>query len=187
VIAQCGINIWWVRDLGLGKHIYDIPRLDRHPVGVRKALFITNQIYAAGLSLAKMSVLLFYYRIFGTSVQARIAFWIIGLLIVGWLIALNILSAFSCTPVQKGWNEEIPGHCLYYLPEFLGATISNIIIDVIILCAPLPFLWKLHIKRPRKAALIAVFLAGYWYADAYYQIPGGPLLTDMTVSLLFLS
>lgn len=124
--------------------------------------FIENFVYNTGLSLVKLSVLLFYIRVFRSIRAYRIAFWITGAILVGWCVANNFLALFTCVPVQKAWISTTSGHCLITQHTFLGATISNIIADLIVLILPMPMLWRLHIGTPRKLGLVGVFAAGYW-------------------------
>ena len=109
-----------------------------------------------------MSVLLFYVRVFNGVQLYRLIFWFLGFLIVGWCVAKNFLAIFACVPVQKLWNPKLEGQCLPLYPIFLGTAASNIIIDGLILLAPMPMLWRLHLDVRRKLALIGAFAAGYW-------------------------
>ncbi len=156
--ANSAITIYWVH-IGLGKHIKQAPD---PPTDDAKVFFAANLIYNTGLSLVKMSVLLFYIRIFNGVQLYRLVFWFLGFLIVGWCVAINFLAIFSCIPVQKSWNPKLEGHCIPMHAAFLGTTASNIIIDGFILLAPMPMLWRLRVDMRRKLALIGVFAAGYW-------------------------
>ncbi len=157
--AICGLSLYWV-SIGFGKHINQIPK--SHDPELAKLLFVDNLLYNTGLTIVKMSVLLFYVRIFKTVKTYKLMFWITACLILGWCIAINFLALFTCTPVHKSWNPETPGHCLPQSKTFLGATIPNILIDFLLLVLPMPMLWRLHIKSSHKVALVGVFAAGYW-------------------------
>ena len=115
-----------------------------------------------GLSLVKLSVLLFYAKLFGSVRIYRIAFWIVGSIIIGWCVAMEFLANFPVVPIQKAWLLAITGHCLDSNRVNLGSTISNVVIDVIVLILPIPMLWKMNIQRQRKVELVGVFAAGYW-------------------------
>lgn len=156
--SLCGLGIYWV-SIGLGKHIENVPQPHSQ---IALVLFITNFIYNTSLSLVKLSVLMFYVRIFQTVKLYRMALWIVGFVIVGWWIAIDFVALLSCIPVQKAWNSKVPGHCLDSPHTFLGATITNIIADLLLLIVPIPMLWRLHIGTRRKIGLLVVFIAGYW-------------------------
>ena len=154
---MCGIGLYWV-SIGLGKHIDQIPGSASE---LAKVLFIVDLIYNTGLTVIKMSVLLFYVRVFGI-VLDRFVFWIVAFLIIGWGISMNFKVVFNCAPIHKAWDPTLPGHCLSLYKTFLGTAISNIVIDFVLLVLPVPMLWRLRIEISNKIALVAVFSAGYW-------------------------
>lgn len=43
---------------------------------------------------------------------------------------------------------------------YWGVGISNLLLDVLILCLPLPIIWDLHLDKQRKLALTVIFLTG---------------------------
>ena len=139
-----------------------VPALNPQFPADAKWLFAVNLAYPTGLSIIKMSVLLFYIRVFQTVKAYRSAFWSVGFLIVAWCVAFSFLAIFRCVPVQKLWNHELEGNCIPIHAVLLSTTVSNIIIDAIILLLPMPMLWRLRVNVVRKWALIAVFTAGYW-------------------------
>ena len=145
--------------IGLGKHINQVPGSHSE---LWKLLFIAELIYNTGLTVVKLSVLLFYARVFRIVFVYRIIFWIVAFLIVGWGIAINFVAIFVCNPVPRYWDQTIPGKCLNDGKAFLGTTIPNIVIDFILLILPMPMLWRLQTKISSKVALVGVFSAGYW-------------------------
>ena len=128
---------------------------------MRFVLFVENFIYNTGISLVKISVLLFYSRVFRNVRSYRIALYVVGAILVGWWIAIDFLALFTCVPVQRAWQSNVPGHCLDQQKTFLGASISNVVADFILLVLPVPMLWNLQVSRSRKFALVGVFVAGY--------------------------
>lgn len=157
VWTSCALSIYWV-SIGLGKHISEVSQPHSR---LALVLFVVNFVYNTGLSLIKLSVLLFYVRVFRPVRTYRIAFWTVGAMIIGWCIAINFLALLACIPIRKAWTPTVPGHCLRTHSTFLGATISNIVIDVIVLILPMPMIYRLHIGTIRKIGLVAVFAAGY--------------------------
>lgn len=125
-------------------------------------LFTVNPVYNTALTLVKLSVLMFYVRVFRTVRVYRYAFHLTGLLLVCWWIGINCLAIFTCWPVSKSW-KKIPGHCADTQHTFLAATTTNIFADVVLLVLPIPMLWKLHLETNRKVALLGIFVCGYWY------------------------
>ena len=159
VWSICALSLYWV-SVGLGKHIDRVPA-SRHSE-LAKLLFADNILYNTGLTVVKMSVLLFYTRVFRAVHTYRILFYITAALIVGWFLAINLLAIFACVPVRKKWDPTTPGTCLDSSSTFLGATITNVLIDLVLLVLPMPMIWKLQIDVGHKLALLGVFAAGYW-------------------------
>lgn len=112
--------------------------------------------------MVKLSVVLFYVRIFKIVPVYRNLLWATSFLVISWCIAFNFMTIFSCTPVNKLWDPEIAGACLASNKMFLGPSISNIVIDLILLFFPMPILWKLQLKTSSKILLVGAFAAGYW-------------------------
>ena len=126
-----------------------------------KILLAIECVYDISITLIRLSVVLFYYRIFGKDRWFKIALWITSAILIAWFIALTVLAVFQCSPVARQWDYSIPGHCFSLYGTFVGVTISNVFVDVLLLVLPLPMLWKLQIKLKKKIALIANFMLGY--------------------------
>ena len=156
--ALIGLELGWV-SAGLGRHIW-APNV--HPQLGLIILFASEVVYDTSITIIRMSVLLFYHRIFGKDNRFRIALWITMAILVAWYIAITALAVFQCSPVQKQFDYTIPGHCLSFYGTFIGVTAPNFFIDVVLLLLPVPMLWKLKIKKTKKFALTANFLLGYW-------------------------
>jgi len=147
----------WV-SVGLGKHIWS-PGVK--PIVGFKIHLASELVYDTSITLVRMSVVLFYYRIFGRNRSFKISLWITAGVLVAWWIALNVLAVLRCSPVARQWDYNIPGHCYSLFGTFLGVTIPNAFVDVLILLLPIPMLWKLQISTMKKLALIANFVLGY--------------------------
>lgn len=50
--------------------------------------------------------------------------------------------------------------CIDTLDYFLGVQVPNMILDLIIMILPLPYLWNLHITLSQKIALSGIFILG---------------------------
>lgn len=147
---------------GFGAHIGTVtrPQLLR----VELYLYIGQQFYNLGLTLLKLSVLLFYVRVFTLrKTWFKISVWILGALCVGWVFGISFMAAFKCQPVQKAFNPSLPGTCIDYNTTVYATAISNTIIDVFILVMPVPHVWTLQAGRARRISLGIVFFFGYVY------------------------
>lgn len=155
---SCSLSFWWTT-LGLGLHVN---QASGNLTQWLLILWIYNLTYNTGLSCVKLSVVLFYFRVFQHLRIYSIALWFTAFLVVAWFLGTNLSSIFQCSPVQSAWDKNIKGHCIASGPDFLGTAISNLVVDLVILLIPLPALWRLHVSRTRKLALTGVFICGYW-------------------------
>ena len=82
-------------------------------------------------------------------------------LVIAWCIATLPVGIFQCTPVQAAWNLSLSRKCIDLGQFYLAQGIVDVILDVILLVTPVPFLLKLHITGPQKIGLTVVFALGY--------------------------
>lgn len=141
---------------GFGRH-------GGNPTFFLHVLYFDEIWYNTVIALTKLSVLCFYRRIFAVARPLRITIWIVGGIVLAWWIAFTLASILQCIPIEGYWNPKIKAHCEYKYGFFLGQAVPNIMLDFVLLFLPLQPLWKLHMKRPHKLALGAVFVLGYWY------------------------
>ena len=146
--------------IGFGKHIQQA----QAPITTFwKELFILEFFYNVGLTLAKLSVLLFYSRCFGSVNRPfRFALHMTALAVVAWGIIFVSFDIFTCTPVRRAWAPFLPGHCIGVSGQVLGSAISNVSIDLVLLILPLPMLWRLQMSMAKKVSLTIAFALGYW-------------------------
>lgn len=116
-------------------------------------------VYCATVGVIKISILLMYSRIFPTR-EFRIAAYILGIIVVSWVIAINFVSVFQCVPIEKTWNPTMLGHCIDLKVSFIGNAVPNILTDIAILSLPTRVVWKLHATLTHRLSVIVVFLLG---------------------------
>ena len=122
-------------------------------------MFAAEILYSILLPLIKISILLLYCSIFpthGIILAARC----IGALVIAWGIACLLVSIFSCDPIRGYWDLTIPSKCIATREFFLGNSIPNITMDVLILALPVRKVWDLQMPRQRKIAVSSIFLLG---------------------------
>ena len=155
--------------VGLGKHIWS-PGVE--PFIGSKLLFAIDLVYITSITFIRISVVLFYYRIFGKDRWYKRSLWITFSILVSWWIAISLLAIFRCSPVARQWDYSIPGHCYSLHGTCMGVTVSNVFLDLLILILPLPMLSRLQINMKKKPALIANFMLGYRSATAHSTCVG---------------
>lgn len=78
-----------------------------------------------------------------------------------WLFVVTFVITFQCHSAEAFWlNADTPPSCLEYGRVLLGYEITNLILDVVILCIPVTAVSRLCLSRPKRVALIGVFLLG---------------------------
>ncbi|KAL2163617.1 hypothetical protein VTH06DRAFT_5675 [Thermothelomyces fergusii] len=126
---------------------------------ILKLLVAYELIYSTSIGTIKVSVLLFYLRVFVNqglrlAVKAALAF------VMLWNIG-NILQVFLiCRPFAKTYSLTVEGECGDQVASYIAIGAFNVISDAIILTLPLPTVWSLKMSTPTKLGLTGVFLVG---------------------------
>ncbi|KAK1511698.1 hypothetical protein CTAM01_00628 [Colletotrichum tamarilloi] len=115
-------------------------------------------IHCVACSAAKIAVLAMYYRLFSASKVLRCWVWGTTIAILLWLIAVIFVSTFSCLPVEYHWDKSLPGSCMGI--SKIGILFPNILFDIIAMVLPINEIWRLQMRRTKKAALTGIFLIG---------------------------
>lgn len=124
-----------------------------------KSLYITIIIYMVTQFSVKFSILFQCKRIF-TGCRANQLFLGLIIYLAIFCAVCLLLSIISCWPIAKYWDDTIPGRCSdEKITPYVLAGI-NIVNDIVLLVAPMPFLRSLQVARRAKIALISVFACG---------------------------
>ncbi|KAI0879953.1 uncharacterized protein GGS22DRAFT_101847 [Annulohypoxylon maeteangense] len=160
---------------GIGRHIWDEPAIWLIPA--LKFQTIAAQIYFVATTVIKLSLLFLYRRIFNLQKTAK---WFVnGGIVLVTLMGVSILLAiiFFCFPVEKAWNNSIPGHCSSPAPVSYLSGAWNAFVDIYVLILPIPLLWGLNMGPKRKIRLGAVFGIGiFGCAASLVRLGMTPLL-----------
>ncbi|KAL8627718.1 hypothetical protein Q9189_006585 [Teloschistes chrysophthalmus] len=158
--AQCFCEAYTVR-FGNGKHLIAVGVTKLQPnVKIQYAL---QFFWSFAFVFIKLSILLFYRRLFPTQNTSR-TWRICHLLLCILSVILGIIStfgaAFQCTPVKYMWDLTIPGHCINFVAFARFTGVMNLVTDVGILSLPIPIVWSLKLERSKKIGVCALFLLG---------------------------
>ncbi|KAJ5951385.1 uncharacterized protein N7479_009798 [Penicillium vulpinum] len=134
---------------GFGLHVWSVT-----------ILFAYLIIYLLELLLIKISILMFYRRIFGMNWMI----WATLLISCGWWLGSLIAALCACDPIPFFWTE-ITNHKsgsyrynFYYY--YIGNAAANVLTDILILLVPMPIIWKLQMRTNQKIGVCAVLLLG---------------------------
>ena len=162
-IGRTVLDIVAVQKWFLGHHVKDVPLSALQ--GEIVAVAVDGYLYILAITLAKLSLLLFLYRLFSVSTKFRIASWTLGTIISVWALVTILLGLFSCKPIVAQFDFK-----LRYAPTTVCKPASydvenvygfcNILADFSLLLMPMPMLWRLHMATAKKVGLAIVFASG---------------------------
>ncbi|MCJ1240744.1 hypothetical protein MMC14_008748 [Varicellaria rhodocarpa] len=160
-LGLCALAIVEVKIAGVGQH--EDVLLATNPTAVvhwAKAGYAIEELYCTAVIFPKLSILGFYLRIFTTKLFRITVYIIAGILIVNGIAGV-ITSLSTCQPFAARWDPSIPGaHCINTPQYWRWISFANIATDVVMLCLPLPAVWRLHVSTAQKYGLTLVFLTG---------------------------
>ncbi|KAF2677933.1 hypothetical protein K458DRAFT_377483 [Lentithecium fluviatile CBS 122367] len=145
---------------GLGKDIWTVPF--NNITAILHIYYFDESFYVASIALTKISILLFYLRIFPNQNFRRLVYATLALCVlyvVGFIPAVIV----QCIPIRVAWQHwdgEHNGKCINLNIEGWISAACNIILDIIIICLPLHELSKLAMGRRKKAGIMLMFLGG---------------------------
>lgn len=75
---------------------------------------------------------------------------------------MTAVVVFKCHPVEAAWDplRTSKNQCLLFGTFVLGYELSNVMIDLIILCLPIYMIRQLHLPARQRWILSLIFLLG---------------------------
>lgn len=125
-----------------------------------------KQFYVVVQVLLKVSILLFYLRVFPVP-WIQVLTWILITFTLLHGVAFFFAIFFQCAPVSVLWNARVQGHCIQLETIIFPGAIFSIIEDLAILLLPIPCLSKLNVGRGKKISLFGMFSVGIMYVVFY--------------------
>ncbi|KAH7174851.1 uncharacterized protein B0J16DRAFT_185701 [Fusarium flagelliforme] len=146
---------------GVGKHVWalTINQLEE----VIKLTYVYSFMFVGAVFTTKVSILLFYRRIFSRGgLHFQVAFWFGAILVGAYPIIFVFTMGFCCTPVSHYWTrvKGTEGKCIDVGHFFVILAIINLITNVIVLVIPVPEVLKLQMSRGKKAAVFGILALG---------------------------
>ncbi|KAJ5690413.1 hypothetical protein N7462_004805 [Penicillium macrosclerotiorum] len=143
---------------GLGKHMWDVPLVFITPWSKRNV--IAAIFYCAATGFTKVSVLIFYLRIF-PSRNFHFAVWTIVFIAAGYSLASILANILSCHPVAKAWDSSITTGSCMNRPVFYFANAGlGIFTDFATVAVPIPWLRRLQMPMRQKIAVGGILAMG---------------------------
>ena len=118
--------------------------------------------YATSISLAKLSIMACYLRVFSQNGILCKIMLANGAVVVALFICSVLVTVFQCNPVQAAWDFQIQGaHCISIVDYFYVAATINGVTDLVLCFAPLPLVYKLKISMKEKVVVSLLFGLGF--------------------------
>ncbi|KAI5925427.1 hypothetical protein F4810DRAFT_78801 [Camillea tinctor] len=126
--------------------------------------FFDEMIYIAALALTKISILLFYLKLFPKR-SFRICTWILVAANLVYALTYIFLLIFQCDPIPgawRFWDGEFEAKCISINVLSWSAAAINIVLDLAVIILPLPELFKLSLTTRKKIQIMAMFAVGFF-------------------------
>ncbi|KAI1383463.1 uncharacterized protein F4822DRAFT_420702 [Hypoxylon trugodes] len=143
---------------GLGHRLSELQ--DWHVVRLLKAIYVRKFLYAASLSLIKISIILMFMRIFFTR-RFKIASLTVIIFTVIWMLLAVLINLLICHPIDVNWTFPAGERsCGDLRAAFAAEGIIDIVNHIAILMLPLPMIWKLGMEIRYKVVTVCIFCIG---------------------------
>ncbi|OJJ42456.1 hypothetical protein ASPZODRAFT_76724 [Penicilliopsis zonata CBS 506.65] len=144
---------------GLGRHMWDVP-FDWYTPTYLKLDVISATIYCAATGCVKVSVLLFYLRIF-PSRKFHLAVWVIIFIATGYNVASVFVNLLGCHPVSAVWDLSIrTATCINRSAFYFANAGLGIFTDFATVLVPVPWLRRLQVPLRQKVAIGCILTMG---------------------------
>ncbi|KAK7728750.1 hypothetical protein SLS53_009378 [Cytospora paraplurivora] len=170
------VPVWW-DDFIVGlsfvrTDIWAIPFSDI--TTIFKAWYSLFVIYITFRDFVRLSILLFYQRIFGHVPLARRLIQFSFVLIITCCIAFDFAILFGCTPINyfwKAWEGRGRGSCISTHDIFWAGAFVTIAIDIWVMLVPIPFILRLNLSLRKKILSAIMFTFGILSLDYLNGVP----------------
>ncbi|KAG4031943.1 hypothetical protein MFRU_008g02930 [Monilinia fructicola] len=183
-IGCCSVQLVAAIKGGLGQHqvvdangqpILDDPKF----VTYEKCKFAVNMLSTIGLGFTKASILILYMNIFRghtfhLASQAMMA------LVITWSVSFFFANLFTCYPITPFVEPFYNHKCMRALDMWYAMSVSDIVVDIMILALPVPMVWQLKLRVKQKVGVLLMFLLGATVCAfsvtrmvAYFHVGGG--------------
>ncbi|KAH2312233.1 hypothetical protein KXV47_004082 [Aspergillus fumigatus] len=128
-----------------------------------KALWLSIPFYNLTLTLAKISMILLYMRLFASTNKRFRILLIVFLVFMGIVGLWTLFSTFLiCLPVRGFWDHSVPATCRSFAVVWCLNAALQIVTDIVVVMTPIPTLARLRLPTRQKFALILVFALGFF-------------------------
>ncbi|KAF4335777.1 Pth11-like integral membrane [Fusarium beomiforme] len=146
---------------GAGKHIWAVSLSDLQQI--YKILFGYKFLYAASCAAIKISILLFYSRIFpSTELLFGLSMKFEYFLSISYPVVFWVTMGNACRPFEHFWTQfaGTKGTCIDINKFFLALGIVNMINDFYILLMHIPHIFRLQMSLRKRIGVTGILMLG---------------------------
>ncbi|KAI1468737.1 uncharacterized protein F4812DRAFT_424513 [Daldinia caldariorum] len=161
-VAYCILIINFIFNVSIA-HAFDFnPAFGISEVlNILKVSYAAELIFTSGITSIKLSILWFYYNLFAVNHRLRLVIKVVGVVCIIWFLVAIFVLIFQCNPIQAYWEQFAqPPYCLESPRVLLGYELTNLFLDVVILCVPVGVVSQLHLQTTKKITVLGIFLLG---------------------------
>jgi len=125
-----------------------------------KAIFAGQFFYLFSVGTAKISIVLFYQRIFFITTNFIRATNVMLVIIGLWLTAFFLTTLFQSWPISQNWTG-VGRNLMNYPDMYLALGATDLAIDVVILCMPMPVIKSLKLEAKKKITVACILGLGF--------------------------
>ncbi|KAK4950681.1 hypothetical protein LTR10_010674 [Elasticomyces elasticus] len=132
---------------------------------ILKYFWLEEMLYTWAVQFTKISILLFYLRIFPNTVSNHFrmgCYAMMGICLIT-AVGFTFSTMFQCSPMSYSWtlwDGQHEGHCDNTLAQIYAGSGINIVYDLIVFILPIPKLLKVQISNKKKAGIVMTFMVG---------------------------
>lgn len=124
-----------------------------------QTVFAAEILYAPTIGVVKISTLFLFARIFPGQKFKRML-WAVGIFVSTYSTIMIVTMIFQCRPLNRVWDPTVKAKCIDTSKVWIVMASMNVLTDFLILCLPLPQLWRLHMRRETKLQVMGIFSIG---------------------------
>ncbi|PGH09819.1 hypothetical protein GX51_00506 [Blastomyces parvus] len=144
---------------GFGRQIVEVTHEER--TIALKWMYAGQLFYNLTISLAKMSILFLYMRVFYIERYIRLACISLNIFLGANAFAFILAAIWHCDPVASFWDKSIPNaRCLPANPLWMTFAAVNISTDIVLLVLPVQAVLRFNLRPREKFGLVLVFSLG---------------------------
>ncbi|KAL9100424.1 MAG: hypothetical protein Q9163_004206 [Psora crenata] len=153
----------------IGRHQWDVPILPNLPAFLRKLTIVIDLLYGPIAFCAKLSLFLFYYRLFARRQSMRYLIYLgIGSAAAMYTTS-TIVYGYLCLPRSgQGWIEAgLSSRCnSQFIMLAYARGPFNVLSDLYLLFLPLPPVLQLQLPLRKRLGIAGIFLTGSFACTA---------------------